>query len=309
MLRPSFDYLSHPGKMMLLLFLILAGILFSSLIGFLVAVLVWGSEAMNLITQADLANPLYLPVAKFTQIISHLGTFAISSFLFALLVSKDASLYLGLKSRPKMLSLLITLVLTFVVSPWVGYVYDLNQAMQLPSFMAGVQAWMKNSEDLAMQLTEAFLGKPTVAGFAVNLIMIGLIPAIGEEFLFRGVIQRLLKDWIGNAHVAIFISALLFSAMHMQFYGFFPRFALGLLFGYLFYWSGSLWLPMLAHFLNNGMAVLVSYLFEQGLTTVTAEDFGKTESMYWVWLSVLGTVFLSVFLYKIERSKTERLSD
>ncbi len=308
MLRPSFDYLSHPGKLMLLLFLVLGGILFSSLFAFLVAIMVWGPEALNLITQADIANPSYLPVAKFTQIISHLGTFTISSLVFALVVSKNSFSYLGLNKNAKYQTVVITILLTFVVSPWVGYIYDLNQTMQLPDFLAGVQRWMKNSEDMAMRLTDAFLAKPSAAGFSVNMLMIGLIPAIGEELLFRGVLQRLFKDWFGNVHVAVFVTALLFSAMHLQFYGFFPRFALGLMFGYLYVWSGNLWLPIIAHLINNGMAVLVSYLYELQLSSVTAEEFGKTESIIWVWLSVIATIGLCFFMYKIEKKKTTAIN-
>lgn len=308
MLRPSFDYLSHPGKLMLLLFLILGGILFSSLFGFLVAIMVWGSDALNLITQADIANPSYLPVAKFTQIISHLGTFTISALLFALVVSKNSFSYLGLNKNAKYQTVVITILLTFVVSPWVGYIYDLNQTLQLPDFLAGVQRWMKNSEDLAMKLTDAFLSKPSAAGFSVNMLMIALIPAIGEELLFRGVLQRLFKEWFGNVHVAVFVTALLFSAMHLQFYGFFPRFALGLLFGYIYVWTGNLWLPIIAHLINNGMAVLVSYLYELQLSSVTAEEFGKTESMVWVWLSVVGTIGLCYLMYKIEKKKNPTIN-
>jgi membrane protease YdiL (CAAX protease family) len=293
---------------MLLLFLVLGGILFSSLFAFLVAIMVWGPEALNLITQADIANPSYLPVAKFTQIISHLGTFTISSLVFALVVSKNSFSYLGLNKNAKYQTVVITILLTFVVSPWVGYIYDLNQTMQLPDFLAGVQRWMKNSEDMAMRLTDAFLAKPSAAGFSVNMLMIGLIPAIGEELLFRGVLQRLFKDWFGNVHVAVFVTALLFSAMHLQFYGFFPRFALGLMFGYLYVWSGNLWLPIIAHLINNGMAVLVSYLYELQLSSVTAEEFGKTESIIWVWLSVIATIGLCFFMYKIEKKKTTAIN-
>jgi membrane protease YdiL (CAAX protease family) len=304
MLKPSFEHLSHAGRMVLLLFVILICLLISSLSGLLAGMIFWGTDIIALLTTADVNNLNYIAAAKFTQIISHLGIFAISALLFASVNSANTWIYLGLDQKPKIQATIVTIVLIFVVSPWIGYVYDINQAMQLPDFLAGVQQWMKNSEETATRLTEGFLNNPSVGGFIINILMIGIVPAIGEELLFRGVIQKLFGQWTGNIHIAIIISALLFSAMHLQFFGFFPRFALGLLFGYLFYWTGSLWLPILAHFINNTMAVVVAYFYEQGLTATNAEDFGKTDNLFFVVLSVVITAALCFFLYR-QRSITD----
>ncbi|MEL7006274.1 MAG: CPBP family intramembrane glutamic endopeptidase, partial [Bacteroidota bacterium] len=94
----------------------------------------------------------------------------------------------------------------------------------------------------------------------VAIIVIAVIPAIGEEIVFRGMLQNELHTASKNAHVAIWVSAIIFSAIHMQFFGFFPRLLLGALFGYLYYWSGNLIIPILAHFINNGFSLVLVYL-------------------------------------------------
>jgi membrane protease YdiL (CAAX protease family) len=95
------------------------------------------------------------------------------------------------------------------------------------------------------------------------MLMLAIIPALGEELIFRACFQKVLGRWTGNYHLAIWLSAIIFSSIHFQFYGFFPRMFLGALFGYLLVWSGSIWLPILAHFLNNGMAVVGAYVLQQ----------------------------------------------
>jgi membrane protease YdiL (CAAX protease family) len=101
-----------------------------------------------------------------------------------------------------------------------------------------------------------------------------VIPALGEEFLFRGLIQKLFKDLSGNVHAGIILSAILFSAMHMQFYGFIPRFALGVMLGYMMYWSGSLWLPIIAHFINNFLAVITTWAAANGSLKINPDTIG-----------------------------------
>jgi uncharacterized protein len=117
----------------------------------------------------------------------------------------------------------LVLVLSFAASPFINFIGGLNANMQFPDWLSGVENWMKNAEDKAAEITEAFLKVETVGGLAFNIFMIAFLPAIGEELLFRGVIQRIFTNWTRNYHWGIWISALLFSALHMQFYGFIPE--------------------------------------------------------------------------------------
>jgi len=129
--------------------------------------------------------------------------------------------------------------------------------------------------------------------------MIALLPAIGEELLFRGVIQRIFIRWTKNSHWGIWIAAILFSALHMQFYGFIPRLLLGALFGYLLVWSGSMWLPIAAHFVNNAVAVIGMYMIDKGTINPEFEEIGSTgDSIY---LSVISIAIVALLLWLIKR--------
>ncbi len=130
--------------------------------------------------------------------------------------------------------------------------------------------------------------------------MIALLPAIGEELVFRGVVQKIFRQWSRNAHVAIWTTAVLFSAMHMQFYGFIPRMLLGAMLGYMLEWSGSLWLPMLAHFINNAGAVLLTYLFQHNLSTINPDEVGTGSDFRGVGVSLVLTVLMFLMLYRRE---------
>ncbi len=131
-------------------------------------------------------------------------------------------------------------------------------------------------------------------GFLVNLLMIAILPAIGEEFFFRGILQRLFSEWFKNIHVAIFITAFIFSAIHFQFFGFFPRFLLGLYLGYLFYWSGNLWIPIVVHFINNALVVILAYISANGYADIDYETFGSTNNTL---ILLLTTVLISALIF------------
>jgi membrane protease YdiL (CAAX protease family) len=173
--------------------------------------------------------------------------------------------------------------------------------MKLPAAFAGMEQWMKQAEEQAGQITEKFLDVHSVGGFAVNMLMIAVIPAIGEELLFRGLFQRLLGEWFRNIHLAIFVAALLFAAVHLQFYGFFPRMMLGVMFGYLYLWTGTIWAPVFAHFLNNGAAVLISYLSNTGVVHADYENFGATDNVLLITGSVVFTGMLLYGIFAVSR--------
>ena len=140
-------------------------------------------------------------------------------------------------------------------------------------------------------------------GFLYNVVLMAIIPAIGEELLFRGVLMRQFKNWLKNIHWAIIITAFLFSALHMQFYGFIPRMLLGVLFGYLVWWSGSLWTSMLAHFINNLMAVIFYYLYNKQLISKSVDSFGATSATF-VW-AILSAIVVSGIIYIFYKKRIE----
>ena len=226
--------------------------------------------------------------------------FIFPSIIFAFLVNKNVSKYLTLNIKPLSFSMIAGFFMILLAMPIVSYLAEINEMLKLPESLSGLENWMKNSEEQAMKLTTAFLDTGSISGLSINLLMIAVLPALGEEFVFRGILLRLLKEWTKNIHFAVIISAILFSAMHLQFYGFLPRMMLGVVLGYLFVWSGSIWLPVFVHFTNNAAAVIASYLANKGIIKSDLESFGSTDNITYLILSVVIVGFLIFFINKKE---------
>ena len=160
---------------------------------------------------------------------------------------------------------------------------------------------MKLTEENAEQITKVFLNVTNIKGLLVNLIVMAIIPAIGEELLFRGIIQKLFIEWTKNIHWGIIIAAFIFSSLHFQFYGFIPRMIMGIFLGYLLVWYKSIWLPIIVHFINNSFAVLVYYFFNNKDIFEEFESVG-TESETWIY-TIISIFVVSVFILLLYRKK------
>lgn len=276
MLRPDFSYLGHRGRFLFLLIIFAACMLFSSLLAYGTAVFIWGRGAVDLLLAGnEPSGEVTATALKLMQAINHAGTFLFSGLIYLLLVHPKELKELN---RGKMgLAVWGAAVLLVVVSaPWITWLYEWNRAISLSPFDS-VETWLKQAEERAENLMGVFLRDSSAGGILSNIFIVCVLPAIGEELLFRGVFQKIFRDWTGNAHLSIFITSVLFSALHLQFFGFFPRLALGMLFGYLYHFSGNLWLPVAAHFANNSLALLAASLYEKGMTGTRPETFGGTD--------------------------------
>ena len=250
---------------------------------------------------SDYSMPKSVNVLKFLQLFTSVGLFIVPPLLFAYFTGFQ----LQLSQKINRQTVLLAIAIMLIANPFVAYLMQWNQSLVLPDFLETVQRWMEVSEQKAMQLTEAFLAMNSMGDLFINLFLIALIPAIGEELLFRGVLQQLFAKWTGKIHLAIFISAFLFSAIHMQFFGFLPRFVLGLILGYMFYWSKNLWLPILAHFTNNALAILFTYHFVADKVQI---DFLNEEipvNFSGALISFLAVALLMYLLYKKSIIKKE----
>ena len=177
---------------------------------------------------------------------------------------------------PVMIFVTIVIVVGFMATNSVFI--DWNANVKFPDFLRGFEQWAKQTEAHAAELT-AFLTTFNSPGeFVFTFFIIAILAGFSEELVFRGMIQPELKKATHNIHAAIWISAFLFSALHMQFFGFVPRVLLGALFGYLYYWSGNLLISMFAHMVNNGFSVLIIYLHQLGKIEMDVET---TEAAPW----------------------------
>ncbi|MGN7889061.1 CPBP family intramembrane glutamic endopeptidase [Dyadobacter endophyticus] len=166
--------------------------------------------------------------------------------------------------------LAFVLVLAFI--PANSKFIEWNAAMDLPDALSGLEKWMRDKEDQLSVMTEFLTSYNSFSQLLIALFVVTLLPALGEEMLFRGVIQTKIFQESRNIHLAIWVSAAIFSAIHFQFYGFLPRMMLGALFGYLYYWTGNLWVAILAHFVNNGFVLVMMYLHNVGIIEINIEE-------------------------------------
>lgn len=286
-------------------FVILVCALGFMVFSFIIAIPIFGLDTtLNIASMTNLEDPENIVLLKYFQTVQAIGLFIAPSIILAYLFHGNKKEYLHLNKSFHPSSLLLVVILMFFAGPFINFIGELNNNMVFPKSLAGIENWMKDAEESAAQITEAFLNVKTIPALAFNIFMVALLPAIGEELLFRGVIQRIFTNMTRNYHWGIWISAILFSALHMQFYGFVPRVLLGAIFGYILVWSGSMWLPILGHFINNAIAVTAMYLLHNNLISPEFEEMGSTSDSYY--MAALSLVLIIVFMLIIKRQNTGR---
>ncbi|MRT92177.1 CPBP family intramembrane glutamic endopeptidase [Ancylomarina sp. 16SWW S1-10-2] len=306
MLKGRFSQLSYFNQILLSLSLVV-GISFVLLfIGAILCYLFFGINIMTDTNALDIngTNP-NIAALKFYQAIYSIGMFIVPPFIIAFFLSYSVSNYLKINQLAKPSVFLKAFLLILLALPSINMMAELNSQIHFPEFLKGAEQWMRESEEKAALVTQKFLKMDNLGDLFVNLILIAAIPAIGEELLFRGVLQKQLSKLTGNIHWGIFISAVLFSALHMQFFGFFPRLFLGMLFGYLLVWTGSLWVPILAHFVNNGLAVSISYFIGKGQLPQESDAIGSTNTMWE--LSLISLILFSYLAYQLFSARKRQI--
>ncbi len=286
--------------------IILSTLIFTFLGTILFAVFIDSSVFTNYqVLMSDFSNPTTISFLKITQIFQSIGLFVFPPFILAFLFSNKIFNYLGFSSNINLLALLLSGTVMLIALPFINFTAEINQALVLPDSLSWLEQIMRDSEQNAEHITKIFLNINSVSGLIINLIMMALIPAIGEELMFRGLIQKSLSKKM-NIHIAIFISAFIFSFIHFQFFGFLPRFLMGVFFGYVFYWSGNLWLTIFAHFVNNGSAVVLAYVYGvEGIATDTS-TFSEGDNYYMYLISsIIITVSLVYFIYYFTKNNQE----
>jgi membrane protease YdiL (CAAX protease family) len=305
--EPPFRHFSPSLKILALIMLMIITFLVFLAVGVAFSIPFFGRGLLDDIAAvSNYSNPQTVFALKYFQIVNQIGVFIAPAILFVILTDDHFSEYLGFDSGFSKMSIFLGFIVLIVSLPFINWLVDVNNGMHLPAFLAGIEKWMRESEDSAQKLTNVFLATKTWEGLLVNLFMIGGLAAIGEELVFRGILVRLFREWTGNIHLAVLIPALLFSALHLQFYGFFGRALLGLVLGYLFIWSGSLWVPIVVHFLNNAMAVVLSFLISRGLVQTNLESFGSSKNGYIIAGSFIMMVLFMGLVYYYEQWKIKK---
>lgn len=212
---------------------------------------------------------------KYVQGVTSVGLFIISAFIIAFFLDRDPVKFLYLKNGPNIRNIFLIFILIIIIQPFSNLLTEINENLQLPSYLENVQRYLENKESDMKTIMEGFLSPDGKWSLAVNLLIIALIPAIGEELIFRGVLQRLFITLFRHVHLGIIFTAFIFSALHLQFLSFLPRFILGIIFGYFVLWNNSLWPAIIAHFINNAMAVIYFHFHYSGKISNELEMLGS----------------------------------
>jgi membrane protease YdiL (CAAX protease family) len=205
-----------------------------------------------------------IQAGRLAQVFYSIGIFLVPAIIFPRLFMKATTgSFLANPKETNLKYYLFAILLYISFIPLLGLLIELNKNVHFPSFMSETESWMRGLEDKGEILTKNFLFMNDYNILVFNLIVMALIPAVTEEFFFRGLIQRLMYLWTGKIHLSIIITGCIFSFIHFQFFGFVPRAVLGILLGYILYYSGDIKVSILVHFINNGSAVIASYILQR----------------------------------------------
>ena len=287
-------------QLIFLLLFVIGGMLVFSALGLLCATLIWGTDIISNPTAA---------YYRLIQVFSAVGTFLVPALLFSFSSTRGWFRYPMADRLPQNSRLfLYILMLSVFLIPLVGYVAYLNEQLHLPEALASIEEWMQAQEEANNHVLETILGASDIPTFFLNLLICAALPAICEEFLFRGTLQTLFHKWTGRPHIAIWLSGFIFSAIHLQFSGFFARWLLGAYLGYLFWWSGSIWLPVVAHFLHNALSVTAQLLVVRGVIADEQSVTFAEQIPAVVASAILAAAFIALVRYDCRRDAIHRVS-
>ena len=210
-------------------------------------------------------------VLKYVQLILATFVFIVPANAYSRLFSDNAVMFFEFK-KPSVVFIFFAALLWLFTLPIISFLADLNNKITFPTSFASLENSFRLAETRAENATRFLLNINSLSGLMVNLLVIAVVAAIAEELIFRGIIQKLLFEQVKNIHLAIWLTALVFSLFHLQFFAIIPRIVLGAALGYTFYWSRSIWVPIIFHFINNASIVLASYLYHQKMITTDPNE-------------------------------------
>ncbi|MDY0200562.1 MAG: CPBP family intramembrane glutamic endopeptidase [Bacteroidales bacterium] len=279
--------------------LALMGFLIFLLVGILLNSILFGGLQSGLDTMSNLSSPQGLMSMRIMQVCQTTGLFLFPALAIAFFSTSKIYNFLGLKRLPARLVVVSILIMVAFI-PAVNLIASLNAKIPMPG-------WMLEMERAATELTKAMLMTDQLGLMLLNFFVVAIMPAVAEELFFRGLIQKYLVRWTKRTIWGVVIAAFIFSAIHMQFQGFIPRFLLGMLFGYLYVWSGSIWAPIAAHMANNGIAVVLYYLIAKGVVPSQVDTVGNISDMWQLGIASLAIVSSLIWLFRQKTIKLELL--
>lgn len=239
---------------------------------------------------------------RITVLIQSCFIFLIPALLCAYLFQENACEYLKINRKIDFKLLLLSILLVIAIQPLISFTGYLNSTFTLPESMAGIEAQMKTWEEMARITTEKLLITDSIPILLLNLFVIAIMAGVTEEFFFRGSLQQIIRKICSNRHVAVWVTAFIFSAIHFQFYGFIPRLILGAMLGYIFVWSGNLWISVIVHAINNAMSVLIFHFYHGTEIYEKAENIGAGDN--W-WIAVISIIISGIIVFFLSKEYSE----
>lgn len=239
-------------------------------------------------------NPL--AALRISMVLQDLLVFILPALVTALVCTRLPARMLAVEKGPGWMAVLLAIVTLLCSVPAMNAVVAWNESWHFPSAFGELEQTLRQMEDAARDVTDMLMSGASVASLCVSVLIVGVMAGFGEELFFRGAMQRILMMGRAmNPHVAIWITAVVFSLLHFQIFGFVPRMLLGAFFGYLLWWSGSLWLPIAIHTFNNSVVVVTEWMKTNrpgslaAVDTVGASPVGSVSDLILVLISVVLT--------------------
>lgn len=270
------------SRLLIFLLLLIFGLVFSSVLGILISMM-RGGGLMSITNM------------QITQVCNQVIGLLLPPLLYVMLVYEKPFNYLGCNELPKWS--LLGIVAMFTVLPFNAWVAKWNENIVFPESMAAWESKLKALHGTYETTSDLLMNG---SNLVIGIVIFGLLAAISEEFLFRSVIQKALVKLFKNAHIGIIVTALVFSAFHTDFYGFFPRFILGLMLGYMFWMSGSIWASIIMHFSNNATIVMLYFLNKKEVINIDVESVGSTNNAFFIILSLVVTVAIFIVCNRLK---------
>ncbi|MDE5594454.1 MAG: CPBP family intramembrane metalloprotease [Muribaculaceae bacterium] len=238
---------------------------------------------------------------RIAAVIQSIFQLILPAIVTALIVTRRPATFLAVDRQINLPIVFLAFAGLLAATPAMNLIIHLNQSLSLPESLSGLENALRTMEDNAAKSISLLQGSHTVGNLLMNILIIGVLAGFGEELFFRGTFMRLMTTGRINPHVAIWTVAIVFSAMHLQFFGFVPRTLLGAYFGYLLYWSRSLWIPIIIHAANNIMYICCQWAYGTTGDETTPVDTIGTDGN---WVAVIISIILTTgIIYVIKRRR------
>ncbi|HOH95721.1 MAG TPA: CPBP family intramembrane metalloprotease [Candidatus Enterocola sp.] len=229
------------------------------------------------------------------QLFTSISVFILGAVVCASLLDKHPFSYISANKSVKIPIYILAIFCLFFSVPLINFTTEINSQIHLPDALKELEDYLRSMEEASQNMTKLFLSGNGFKDYLFTIFLMALIPAVGEEFFFRGILQSYLKSLTNNNHAAIWLTAFIFSLIHFQFLGFIPRMLLGALLGYLLVWTGSIWVPIVAHFTNNALAVTGYWLLQHKYIDVDIDNVGVGDDL--IINVLLPTAILGILLF------------